>query len=52
MGCFWRHDWSVWDKPIEVSVMKVYKGVKVGSGVDHMQRRTCGKCGMVEERTL
>jgi hypothetical protein len=52
MGCFWSHDWSIWGKPIEVAMIQMYKGVRVGTGAEHMQRRTCSKCNKVEERTL
>jgi hypothetical protein len=52
MGCFWSHDWSNWTDPKEVPVMRMYKGEQVGSGIDHMQRRTCSKCSLVEERTI
>jgi len=52
MSCFFRHTWSKWCEPVEVGYVQVSDTGQRVEGVKQKQRRTCTRCGKVEQRYL
>lgn len=51
-----RHRWSKWSEPFDVPyteyAITAFSNRTIGQGVRVCQRRTCEKCGQIEQRRL
>lgn len=50
-NCWWifGHEWSKWSEPIRYRIRDALVGI---IGVADFQKRTCSRCGKIQERKV
>ena len=46
------HRWSLWSEPYDQEMALVYRGTVIKTYTTKYQKRTCLKCGKVQDRQI